>query len=365
MGAVPYVSPAGSLNQDASLNWTTTQSSYPEGLLTLGTSTQAFQLGGRGTDSGATQGVPYFRSSTANTATALDVMPNGYVSGSAAWIDVCANDLQPLNSVEYQCAILSMRGRVWSFSNGSLTSIVVSGGTATVTTGSAHGLSSGAVAFQVTGSSFNPGTSVSTITVTDSTHFTFASGKPNGTYTTGMVIAEFGTINLGSHLSAGVYGANINIGGVITTLADRVESGTPVAYAAFTDAVAAFKSAGVDKVRWSSSQFKIASDQVFAFRDSTNAASGSTDAGLSRVSNGVVGVGTGAAGSVAGQIRATSLTSVALTVATLPASPVAGQRAFVTDSNAISYTLGIGTVVAGGGTTAVPVIWDGANWRIG
>jgi len=197
-----------------------------------------------------------------------------------------------------------MRGRVWSFSNASLTSIVVSGGVATVTTGSAHGLSTGAVAFQVYGSSFSPGTSVATITVTDTTHFTFTSGKPDGTYTTGMVIAEFGTINLGSHYSTGAYGANINIGGVITPLADRVESGTPVAYAAFTDAVAAFKSAGVDKVRWSSNQFKIASDQVFGFRDNVNATSGATDASLSRIAAKGIGLGSGAAASVDGYAQA-------------------------------------------------------------
>ncbi len=54
----------------------------------------------------------------------------------------------------------------------------------------------------------------------------------------------------------------------------------------------------------------------------------------------------------------------ALTVATLPVSPVTGQRAFVTDSNAASLTAGIGAVVAAGGTTHVPVLFDGTNWRI-
>lgn len=55
----------------------------------------------------------------------------------------------------------------------------------------------------------------------------------------------------------------------------------------------------------------------------------------------------------------------ALTVATLPATPVAGQRAFVTDSNAVSFTAGIGAVVAAGGATKVPVTYDGTSWRIG
>lgn len=57
----------------------------------------------------------------------------------------------------------------------------------------------------------------------------------------------------------------------------------------------------------------------------------------------------------------------ATTVGTLPVC-VAGTRSarlFVTDSNAVSYTAGIGSIVAGGGTTNAPVTCDGANWRIG
>jgi hypothetical protein len=54
-------------------------------------------------------------------------------------------------------------------------------------------------------------------------------------------------------------------------------------------------------------------------------------------------------------------------VAALPTCN-AGLKAtqyFVTDSNAASYTAGIGAIVADGGTTQVPVICDGTNWRIG
>lgn len=64
-------------------------------------------------------------------------------------------------------------------------------------------------------------------------------------------------------------------------------------------------------------------------------------------------------------MQAKSVITSALTVATLPAAPTAGERAFVTDSNAASFTAGIGTIVAAGGTTAVPVVWDGGAWRIG
>lgn len=42
-----------------------------------------------------------------------------------------------------------------------------------------------------------------------------------------------------------------------------------------------------------------------------------------------------------------------------------GARAAVNNSNAVSFTAGIGAVVAGGGTLHVPVFCDGASWRIG
>lgn len=55
------------------------------------------------------------------------------------------------------------------------------------------------------------------------------------------------------------------------------------------------------------------------------------------------------------------------TVAQLPAAAAGnlGCRSTVTDSNAVSFTAGIGAVVAGGGATVVPVFSDGTNWRIG
>jgi hypothetical protein len=61
---------------------------------------------------------------------------------------------------------------------------------------------------------------------------------------------------------------------------------------------------------------------------------------------------------VAGPIR-----HAVFTVATLPAAGTvgAGTRAAVTDSNATTFN----AIVAGGGSSFVPVISDGTNWRIG
>lgn len=54
-------------------------------------------------------------------------------------------------------------------------------------------------------------------------------------------------------------------------------------------------------------------------------------------------------------------------VASLPTcnSGAKGARHFVNDSNATSLTVDIGAIVAAGGTTNVPVVCDGTNWRIG
>lgn len=71
---------------------------------------------------------------------------------------------------------------------------------------------------------------------------------------------------------------------------------------------------------------------------------------------------------VAGALYAGSeVTTGVTTVASLPTCNAAHKAArhFVTDSNAASFTAGIGAVVAAGGTTQVPVVCDGTNWRIG
>jgi hypothetical protein len=55
-----------------------------------------------------------------------------------------------------------------------------------------------------------------------------------------------------------------------------------------------------------------------------------------------------------------------LTVATLPvaSASMTGARSFVGDANA-TMSIGIGAIVAGGGSNRVPVYCDGTNWRIG
>lgn len=68
-----------------------------------------------------------------------------------------------------------------------------------------------------------------------------------------------------------------------------------------------------------------------------------------------------------GNVTGVSVLTTPTTVGALPAAAGGnkGGRMFVTDSNAASFTAGIGAVVAAGGTTNVPVVSDGTNWRIG
>ncbi|TXH51061.1 MAG: hypothetical protein E6Q97_19160 [Desulfurellales bacterium] len=63
----------------------------------------------------------------------------------------------------------------------------------------------------------------------------------------------------------------------------------------------------------------------------------------------------------------TFLKSGIVAVGSLPTcnASTEGARYGVSDSNAASYTAGIGAIVAGGGATRVPVYCDGTNWRIG
>lgn len=57
-----------------------------------------------------------------------------------------------------------------------------------------------------------------------------------------------------------------------------------------------------------------------------------------------------------------SIVTTALTYSTLPASPTAGQRAYITD--ATTSTFGA-TVTVGGGSNKVPVFYNGSAWIIG
>lgn len=115
----------------------------------------------------------------------------------------------------------------------------------------------------------------------------------------------------------------------------------------------------------------LASNTILGFA-STASAAGTIDTALTRISAGLVGMGTGGAGSFAGSLKLTGLeatgnilatgaTSIirlkGYTVATLPAG-TQGDTAFVTDALAPTF---LATIV-GGGAVVTPVFYNGTNW---
>jgi hypothetical protein len=110
---------------------------------------------------------------------------------------------------------------------------------------------------------------------------------------------------------------------------------------------------------------------IFLLAPGPNINFGTAPSGASYVSNGL-GLITITNGAVADEAALISAGCTALypagqtlmTVATLPAPAIAGQRQFVSDSTAAASG-NFGAVVTGGGANMVPVYSDGAGWRIG
>jgi len=84
------------------------------------------------------------------------------------------------------------------------------------------------------------------------------------------------------------------------------------------------------------------------------------DTGFSRISAGVIGVGTGAAGSVAGQLNLTTLSVAGVTYANRPGTPVAGMVVYITDSSTATW----GATIAGSGANKVLAFYNGTNWTV-
>lgn len=88
---------------------------------------------------------------------------------------------------------------------------------------------------------------------------------------------------------------------------------------------------------------------------------GATSFGLSALATGVAALGNGSPGDYSGTLKTTSVITAALTYATLPASPTAGQRAFITDANTTTFNA---AVSSGGGSTKVSVLYNGSAWVV-
>jgi hypothetical protein len=111
-------------------------------------------------------------------------------------------------------------------------------------------------------------------------------------------------------------------------------------------------------------------DSVLSIRDGAARASrvrwgsnaGTYDVGLARDSAGVLAVVDGSTTlSNYRDLKARSVVTTPLTYATLPASPVEGQRCYITDGNTTTF---YATVSSGGGSSHIPVLYNGTNWVV-
>lgn len=84
------------------------------------------------------------------------------------------------------------------------------------------------------------------------------------------------------------------------------------------------------------------------------------DTSLSRVSAGIVGVGTGAAGSTAGIIQAAALLTNAVKFADRPETPTEGMIVAFTDSTTVTW----GATITGTGSNHVLGYYNGTNWTV-
>ena len=99
----------------------------------------------------------------------------------------------------------------------------------------------------------------------------------------------------------------------------------------------------------------------FSFSNATSTVTGGNIAALCYQSGSVINLTTGYNGSTSASLAAVSYISVPLTYATLPASPTAGQRAYITDANTTTFNAAVST---GGGSSKVSVLYTGAGWVV-
>jgi len=109
----------------------------------------------------------------------------------------------------------------------------------------------------------------------------------------------------------------------------------------------------------SPNQLSFGTTAVIGFNPNASV-SGANTSGFSYVGAGIIGVGTGAAGSVAGTIEAdVHALGVPHTVAGLPTPAVPGFS-FVTDQ--LTACVGAGLALTGGGAVKCPVFYNGSTW---
>lgn len=169
-----------------------------------------------------------------------------------------------------------------------------------------------------------------------------------------------GTQDLMNLMKDGVSQYNVNsIGGI--TSADAITSMVNTSGYSFTGGVTTYEKFTVEHGAGKTCHVRIPEIGTLSF--TLGYAKATKDTALSRLSAGVIAIGTGAWGNTSGSLSLTNITASgtiklgSYTVATLP-TPETGMRCHVTDASAPSY----GVTVSGGGAVTIPVFYNGADW---
>lgn len=283
--------------------------------------------------SGASNGVLYDNNSGILSTTAAGTTGQifiGTTSAAPGWGNTGTGVLTALAvNIGSAGAFVTFNGALGTPSSGTVTNLT---GTASININGTVGATTPGTGAFTTLSATSTITAGTTMTAgTNSANgSTIANGPSSGTGAGSSFISQL----------AGV--SNIGMGNYSKLITGGAFDGTPVIYGA--TATKFNIGGGADSLT------------VNAPTASTSASTGTL------VLGGVGGIGVGGALWVGTYI---STTPVAVASLTACAAGTKGARQFVTDSNAVSFTAGIGAVVAAGGTTNVPVTCDGTNWRIG
>lgn len=117
---------------------------------------------------------------------------------------------------------------------------------------------------------------------------------------------------------------------------------------------------GSAKATIGSAVINIGSTLAIGFSSAADPSGTAADSGISRLAAGLIGVGTGAAGSFAGRLKLTSAIVAGTTIANLNASPTAGEIATITDQTVACPAKGVAPTA--GGAFVCPVFYNGSAW---
>lgn len=121
------------------------------------------------------------------------------------------------------------------------------------------------------------------------------------------------------------------------------------------------------QIGFNSSGVTVINDSGYSFSSSASSVTGTNWSALwqcasASSTNPCVTVGKGTSRQDAsGTLQLATVITGALTYSTLPSSPTAGQRAFISDGNTSTYGA---TVSSGGGSTKISVLYNGSNWVV-